>query len=78
MLSNEEEADLRDLAWHWEDAYEFRVVDGVWQAIPAGDPAGLLTADAAWELREKVRADYAAHKAAAQSTQAHLQERMST
>jgi hypothetical protein len=78
MLSNEEVADLRDLTWHWEGAYDFKIVDAVWQAIPAGDPAGLLTADSAWDLREKVRLDYAARKSAAQAPQSDLQERMST
>lgn len=78
MLSNEEQTDLVDLTWHWEDAYSFQVTDGVWQAIPAGDPAGVLTADSAWELREKVRRDYAARQSAARSSEGYLQERSST
>ena len=78
MLSKEEQSDLLDLTWHWESAYEFRVVDGVWQATPAGDPVGMLTADSAWELREKVRADYAARQCAARKAQEYLEERMST
>jgi hypothetical protein len=74
MLSPEEQADLLDLTWHWETAYSFKVVDGVWQAIPAGDTAGVLTAESACQLREKVRADYAARR----PPQGYLQDRMST
>jgi hypothetical protein len=78
VLSPEEQADLIDLTWHWETAYSFKVVDSEWQAIPAGDPAEVLTADSAWELREKVRADYAVRQSSAQPTLGYLQERMST
>jgi hypothetical protein len=78
MLSNEEQADLVDLTWHWDTVYSFKVIDGVWQAIPVADPAGILTADSAWELREKVRTDYAARKSAAPPPPGYLQERMST
>lgn len=74
MLSKEEQTDLLDLTWHWENAYSFQVTDGVWRAIPADDPACVLTADSAWELREKVRTDYAARR----PPQGYLQERMST
>jgi hypothetical protein len=68
VLSEQEQADLLDLTRRWEGAYSFKITDAVWQAIAAGDPAGVLTAESAWELREKVRADYAARKSAAQST----------
>ena len=78
MLSNDEQANLLDLTWHWEGAYSFKVVDGVWQAIPAGDAVSVLTADSAWQLGEKVRADYAVRQSAGQPTQSYLQERMST
>jgi hypothetical protein len=74
MLSKEEQSDLLDLTWHWEDAYEFQVVDGVWRAIPAGDPAGVLTADSAWELREHVRTDYAERQSSARDAHRNLHE----
>src|ERR1700689_3203800 len=32
MLTQDEEADLRELSWHWDEAYAFRVTDGVWTA----------------------------------------------
>ncbi len=60
MLTREEQTDLLDLTWHWDTAYRFEVIDSVWRAIPADEPASVLAADTAAELREKVRADYAA------------------
>jgi hypothetical protein len=77
MLSREDETSLIDLSWHWADAYCFDVTDGVWKAVPAGDPAGPLTAASAWELRELVRADYAERQSATGVT-GYLPERMST
>lgn len=58
MLTPDEEADLRDLSWHWDGAYAFRVTEGVWTATPLIDPSAVLTADSAYELREMVRRDY--------------------
>jgi hypothetical protein len=63
VLSKEDQSSLLDLTWHWESAYAFSVVEGVWQAVPAVDPSPVLTADTADELREKVRQDYACRQA---------------
>lgn len=76
MLSPGDEASLRDLSYHWEGAYGFAVIDGVWTATPAGDPAGILTADTAFDLRELVRADYARQHPPRSG--GHISERMST
>ena len=62
MLSKEVQSSLLDLAWHWESAYTFSVIDGIWQAVPAVDPSIVLTADTAEGLREKVRLDYASRQ----------------
>jgi hypothetical protein len=63
MLSKEDQSSLLDMAWHWEAAYTFSVIEGVWQAVPAVEPSAALTADTAEELREKVRLDYASRQA---------------
>jgi hypothetical protein len=63
MLSKEDQSALLDLTWHWESAYAFSVVEGVWQAVPAIEPSAVLTADTPEELREKVRHDYASRQA---------------
>jgi hypothetical protein len=77
MLNPADEAALRDLSRHWEDAYTFAVVDDTWTATPAANPADILTAESAWELHELVKADYAAGRPAARAN-GYLQERMST
>jgi hypothetical protein len=59
MLDAWQERELRDLAWHWSEAYEISVVDDTWTAVPLVEPATVLTADSAQELRELVRIDYA-------------------
>jgi hypothetical protein len=66
LLSAADEASLRDLAYHWDGAYSFTVVDHVWTATPLGDPADVLTAESAYELRQLVRHDYANRAAARQ------------
>jgi len=75
MLSKEDQSSLLDLTWHWESAYAFSVVEGVWQAVPAIEPSAVLTADTAEELREKVRQDYASRQALLKPIRG---ERMST
>ncbi len=75
MLSKEDQSSLLDLTWHWESAYGFSVIEGVWQAVPAIEPSAVLTADTAEELREKVRHDYASRQASLQPIRG---ERMST
>jgi nitroimidazol reductase NimA-like FMN-containing flavoprotein (pyridoxamine 5'-phosphate oxidase superfamily) len=75
MLSKEDQSSLLDLAWHWEAAYTFSVVEGQWRAVPATDPSAGLTAATADELREKVRQDYASRQASRRPIRG---ERMST
>ena len=62
MLNKEDQSALLDLTWHWESAYTFSVIEGVWKAVPAIEPSAALTADTAEELREKVRHDYASRR----------------
>ncbi len=83
MLSREEQDDVAGLSWNWENAYEFKIEDGVWVAISVADPATVLTADSADELRLLVRADYFATSRAGAgrvpvTDHLHLSERMST
>ena len=59
MLTREEQSDLVNLAWNWDSAYRFEVIDGIWKATSVVDPPTVLTADSADELRQKVRDDYA-------------------
>ena len=59
MLTREEQTSLISLSWHWEGSYTFQVVDGIWQATPIDDPAGMLTADDPEELRQMVQLDHA-------------------
>lgn len=75
MLDKEDQSSLLDLAWHWESAYSFSVVEGEWRAVPAADPSEVLTADTAEDLRDKVRNDYASRQATPRPIHG---ERMST
>ena len=58
MLTHEEQMDLCGLRWHWDTAYSIGLDDGIWTAVPHLDPAVLITADTADELRAMIRADY--------------------
>ena len=81
MLSRDDQDDLAGLAWNWSGAYEFKVEDAVWVATSVADPATVLTADSAEELRRLVRADYFASSrtgAGRVPVTDYLQERMST
>jgi hypothetical protein len=53
-----DDADLRDLAQHWGDAYEITVTGTGWCAKRRDDQA-ILSAATAEELRRKIRDDYA-------------------
>jgi hypothetical protein len=77
LLSPEDQSSLIDLTFHWDEAYTFAVVDGVWTASPLADPDSVVTAESAWDLRVKVRDDYARRQAADRAA-GYLQERMST
>jgi hypothetical protein len=81
LLSREEQEDLAGLDWNWSGAYTFQVADGVWVATSVSNPAAVLTADSADELRRLVRADYFTRRPAGASgvpATDYLQERMST
>jgi hypothetical protein len=54
---------LADLRWHWDLAYEINLSEDTWTAEFLGGP-GKLSAGSADELRNLIRADYAARKAA--------------
>jgi hypothetical protein len=58
VLTREEEMDLTGLRWHWDTAYSIGLGDGIWTAVPHVEPATILTADSADELRALIRADY--------------------
>jgi len=50
---------LDDLRYHWDTAYAISQPDAdTWAASPLSDPATLLTAETAAELRELIRSDY--------------------
>jgi hypothetical protein len=70
------------LSWNWSGAYTFALGDGVWSATAVEDPATVLTAESAEELRRLVRADYGKASRRAQACRAPVtdypQERMST
>ena len=82
MLSREDEDDLAGLSWNWSGAYTFALGDGVWSATAVDDPATVLTAEFAEELRRLVRADYGKVSRRPRACKApatdYLQERMST
>jgi hypothetical protein len=75
VLTREEELDLTGIRWHWSTAYSVSLDDGVWSAVPHVDPATILTADSADELRALIRSDYFKRT---RKPSPLLQERMST
>jgi hypothetical protein len=56
---------LDDLRFHWSEAYEITASRGTWQAAPKADPAAVLTAATAADLRKAIRADYGTRAARA-------------
>jgi hypothetical protein len=77
MLTPEEQSELLALARHWDGSYRFQITDGVWTAALVSDPTCVISAESVSELRELVRADHAARRAAAKDP-VYLSERMST
>jgi hypothetical protein len=75
-LNPADEADLRELARHWE-AYDFSVCEDAWSARPRQERGALLTADSAAELQDLVRADYRSRHSARRQ-EPPLGDRMST
>lgn len=63
LRSQEDQMDLMGMDYHWGTAYEIGLDDGVWSARPHAEPATVLTAESADELRSLIRADYRARTA---------------
>jgi hypothetical protein len=57
-ISREDQSALNDLNWHWDTAYNIAFDGETWSASPLTEPAAVLTAESAEELRELIRADY--------------------
>lgn len=62
-MTDEQKATLRDLRWHWDDAYliNFSAAEG-WTAISMDLRQQELKAPASGELRNLMRDDYARHQ----------------
>jgi hypothetical protein len=63
MLSEDDEARLADLRWHWAEAYTIDCTDGVWSARPVVEPTAGLSAGSEQELRRAIRSDYSDRRA---------------
>ena len=63
MLDRDGQTVLNDLRWHWDDAYDVDYREGKWLAAPKADPFAIISRDTSGELREALRADYAARAA---------------
>ena len=59
MLDSDTQSTLKDLRWHWDDAYKINCREGAWQAVPLSDPLAIISRDSPAELREAIRQDYA-------------------
>ena len=59
MMASPERESLVWLQTNWGDYYVIKFADGVWSADRVSNPAMILTADSARELRDKMRDDYA-------------------
>ena len=59
MMTREEMTSLIWLRWHWESHYKITLEDGVWQALPMGNSADILTADNPMRLRDAMKDHFA-------------------
>jgi hypothetical protein len=59
-LTRAEAAELEDIGWHWEKAYEIARNGHGYVAVRIGYPEHILTANTASELRSMIRSDYLA------------------
>lgn len=57
-LSSWDEDALRELHFHWSEAYAVSVEAGTWRARPHADPSAVLEEETAEGLRVLIRADY--------------------
>ena len=74
-MLRESDMDLAGMSWHWGQAYHIAMTNGTWTATPHAEPAAVLSAQNADDLRALIRADYFG-RTARQSPL--LGERMST
>lgn len=70
MLDGETQTALNALRWHWEQAYAINCDGHGWTAIPVAEPAAVLTAGSATELRTAMQHDYAARAMRSRATAA--------
>ena len=75
MLTREEELDLTGLRWYWGQQYRIDLSGGTWSASPLSEPATVLTADSADEIRRLLREDHDGRIVVSDAT---LSERAST
>jgi hypothetical protein len=57
-VTSEDANDLLHLRCLWQEAYAITLNDGIWTAHRHDNPAQILTADTAPDLRWQIRADY--------------------
>jgi hypothetical protein len=57
-VTSEDATALLHLRCLWDSAYAISLTDGIWAARHRDNPARILTADTAPELRWLLRADY--------------------
>jgi hypothetical protein len=62
QLTSEDATALFQLRCRWQDIYTVALRDGTWSAWRLDNPASILTADTAPELRELLREDNAAQQ----------------
>jgi hypothetical protein len=59
MLDTDARTALKDLRWHWEDAYRIDCANGAWTAVPLADLSVTISCGTSTELREALRRDHA-------------------
>jgi hypothetical protein len=59
MLTGDDRESLVWLRTHWDGHYVIGLADGVWRAGRVSNPAVVLTADTARDLRDMLKDDYA-------------------
>ena len=64
-ITRSEATDLADLQFHWDEAYKVTFDGRIWRAAFRGPGAAELESDASNDLRDLIRADYAARQRAA-------------
>jgi hypothetical protein len=57
-MSTTDDAELRDIRWHWGTAYVLDCDGERYTATRVGSPDHALTADTAAQLRGMIRSDY--------------------